>query len=349
MKFGKQLLEKALPEWKLYFLDYKALKMIIRQISNCADEEHIQQFFTKLSAEQEKIAKFYIDKESWCFQHFEKLNQQVRHLFNIYSQRDDQEKNQTIDIFYYTTKALLDFDRELIFLDDYVQLNSKAFHKILKKFDKRTGLNKKEEFLNEMNSNISMNFFNGENLSNMRKMLKELVQRVNKTKPEQSNNCKKVYTIGCFDVFHRGHENLFRAMREFGNFIVVGIHDDSSYFKLKNKHPVDNLEIRMNNIKPFVDIIFVIPATEPTPYIKAAVSQHDIDKHQVCYVRGEDMPDFPSRAWVEATMPVHLLPRSEGVSSTLLRTIYHDNVKEAYFAATDHLGRPIIDTNNTNN
>jgi len=342
MKFGKTLTEKALPEWKLYFLDYKALKVIIKQISSSTDEEHIQLFFTKLAAEQEKIVKFYLDKENWCLQHFEKLNQQARHLFNMNSQMSESEKTKTLDLFCYTTKALIDFDRELSFLDDYIQLNFKAFHKILKKFDKRTGLNKKEEFLNEMNSNLAMNFFNGENLNNLRKMLRELVQRVNKVKPEKTTDCKKVYTIGCFDVFHRGHENLFRAMKEFGNFLVIGIHDDLSYFKLKNKHPVDNLETRIKNIKPFVDIVFVIPDTEPTTYIKAAVSQQDIEKHQVCYVRGEDMPDFPSRAWVEAVMPVHLLPRSEGVSSTLLRTIYHDNVKEAYFAATDHLGRPII-------
>lgn len=59
------------------------------------------------------------------------------------------------------------------------------------------------------------------------------------------------------------------------------------------------------------------------------------------------MPDFPGREYVEARMPVYLLPRSEDVSSTLLRTIYHCDDKEhavaAAFADTDEVGRPIMD------
>lgn len=43
----------------------------------------------------------------------------------------------------------------------------------------------------------------------------------------------QVYTVGCYDLFHRGHENLFKALRDFGRFIVAGIHDDASYLALK--------------------------------------------------------------------------------------------------------------------
>ena len=68
-----------------------------------------------------------------------------------------------------------------------------------------------------------------------------------------------VYTIGCFDLFHIGHQNVLASLREFGYFIVAGIHDYESYFQLKNKYTIDNLEARMNNLKPFVDQLFVIP------------------------------------------------------------------------------------------
>jgi hypothetical protein len=59
------------------------------------------------------------------------------------------------------------------------------------------------------------------------------------------------------------------------------------------------------------------------------------------------MPEFPGREFVEGRMPVFLLPRSEDVSSTLLRTIYHcddkDRAVAAAFAETDEVGRPIFE------
>ena len=35
--------------------------------------------------------------------------------------------------------------------------------------------------------------------------------------------------------------------------VIVGIHDDDSYFRLKNKVPIDNTEKRMANVKKYVD------------------------------------------------------------------------------------------------
>jgi len=156
---------------------------------------------------------------------------------------------------------------------------------------------------------------------------------------------RKVYTIGCFDLFHRGHANVLMSLREFGHFIVCGIHDDESYFKLKKKYPIDNLEKRMNNVKLYVDQIYVIPSTDPLPFIKAAVSAQDIDAGLCCYARGDDMLNFPSRDWVETVMPVHFLPRTEGCSSSLIRTIYHatDSMvrEKAAFAKTRYDGKPV--------
>ena len=44
-------------------------------------------------------------------------------------------------------------------------------------------------------------------------------------------------------------------------------------FRLKKKHPIDDLKTRMSCVKPFADVVFVIPDTDPTPYMKAAVPQ----------------------------------------------------------------------------
>ena len=134
---------------------------------------------------------------------------------------------------------------------------------------------------------------------------------------------EKVYTIGCFDLFHQGHKNLLKTLCNFGTYIIVGIHDDNSYFKLKNKYPIDTLEIRINNIKEYVDQIYVIPATDPTLYIKSMISNKDIEKNNCCYVRGEDMLQFPSREYIESIMPIYFLSRTHNVSSTLIRNLYH--------------------------
>jgi glycerol-3-phosphate cytidylyltransferase-like family protein len=63
----------------------------------------------------------------------------------------------------------------------------------------------------------------------------------------------QVYTVGCFDLMHHGHSNLLAIMRcampcfrcvtlsksaccrHFGNNVIIGIHDDESYFKLKGE------------------------------------------------------------------------------------------------------------------
>lgn len=101
----------------------------------------------------------------------------------------------------------------------------------------------------------------------------------------------------------------------------------------------------MENVKPFVDMIYVIPSTDPLPFIKNAVSAQDIDAGLCCYARGDDMLNFPSRDWVESVMPVHFLPRTEGCSSSLIRTIYHatDSAtrEKAAFAKTRYDGKPV--------
>ena len=129
-----------------------------------------------------------------------------------------------------------------------------------------------------------------------------------------------IYTIGCFDWFHYGHLNLFLKMKKLGNEIIVGIHDDDSIEKLKklNKKQHQSIDIRMSNIKPYCDRIFVIPSTDPTFFIKCMIKNTD-NKSNSCFVRADDMPNFPGRKLIETKMNVILLPYTHGISSTLIR------------------------------
>jgi cytidyltransferase-like protein len=250
----------------------------------------------------------------------------------------------------YAKKSLVTFKRELDLLLEFLEINTTAFSKILKKFDKQTGSSLREERLASI---LGRNdFLKGDKLRDMRDTVEDLIDEVNTLKPRLPLGWenRKVYTIGCFDLFHRGHQNVLMSLREFGAFIVAGIHDDESYYQLKKKYTIDNLETRMKNVKPFVDQIFVIPSTDPLLYIQSMVSDQDIANGSCCYARGDDMLDFPGRPWVESVMPVHFVPRTEACSSTLIRTIYHADSAEirakAAFAKTRYDGKPIDENGN---
>mmetsp|Transcript_29040 Transcript_29040/g.62235 ORF Transcript_29040/g.62235 Transcript_29040/m.62235 type:complete len:415 (+) Transcript_29040:1015-2259(+) len=252
--------------------------------------------------------------------------------------------------FIYAKKSLVTFQREIDLLIEFLEINRTAFYKILKKFDKHTDSSFQKERLEKILERNA--FLNGEELRLIKGMVKGLIDEVVSLKPRLPNGWenRKVYTIGCFDLFHRGHQNVLLSLREFGAYLVVGIHDDESYFKLKNKYTIDNLETRMENVKPFADQIYVIPSTDPLMYIKSMVSDQDVANGSCCYARGDDMLNFPSREWVESVMPVHFVPRTEGCSSTLIRTIYHsesqDLRQKAAFAKTRYDGKPIDEHGN---
>lgn len=42
---------------------------------------------------------------------------------------------------------------------------------------------------------------------------------------ELDTRVDKIYTVGCFDLFHHGHVKLIQRMREFGKKVIIGVHD----------------------------------------------------------------------------------------------------------------------------
>ncbi|XP_025076132.1 uncharacterized protein LOC112553248 isoform X2 [Pomacea canaliculata] len=126
----------------------------------------------------------------------------------------------------------------------------------------------------------------------------------------------KVYTVGCFDLFHKGHIRLLQRMRSIGKQVIVGVHDSRSIYMLKKRVPVDSTEKRMLNVKQYADVVFCIAGTDPSTFLACAFAGR---QETSLYVRGDDMPDFPARELCEQLMPVTFLPYTPGVSSTKLR------------------------------
>lgn len=71
--------------------------------------------------------------------------------------------------------------------------------------------------------------------------------------------------------------------------------------------------------------MFCIGNTDPTTYLFSVVA---LSAYQTAlYVRGDDMPSFPSRPYIQSVMPVCLLPYTHGVSSTQLRKLKYAHIK----------------------
>ena len=129
----------------------------------------------------------------------------------------------------------------------------------------------------------------------------------------------EIYSVGCFDFFHKGHENILNYMKQIGKTVIVGVHDDRSIERLKNlsKFQHQPIEKRVRNVKTRCDVVFVIPNTDPTLYIEMI---HNKDpKLKQAFVRADDNSSFPGREYVGKVMEIKLYPYTQGVSSTQIR------------------------------
>ena len=135
----------------------------------------------------------------------------------------------------------------------------------------------------------------------------------------------KVYTIGCFDLFHEGHRILLQRMRQFGRQVIVGVHDSRSIQKLKSRVPVHGVETRMTNVKRYADQVYCVAGTDPSPFLTCIV--HLYENETALYLRGDDMIDFPSKHVVEELMPIKFLPYTNGISTSELRQELFPHIK----------------------
>lgn len=69
---------------------------------------------------------------------------------------------------------------------------------------------------------------------------------------------KKVLAFGTFDIFHPGHESYLKQARALGDFLVVAIARDQTVKKVKGKEPLNNEQVRLNNIQKLKMVDWVI-------------------------------------------------------------------------------------------
>lgn len=127
-----------------------------------------------------------------------------------------------------------------------------------------------------------------------------------------SKSMKTVITYGTYDLLHQGHINLLRRARELGDYLIVGVTNDS-FDRDRGK-----LNVR-NNVLERVDAVRATGLADEI-IIEDYVGQKidDIQRYEVdVFAIGSDWEgEFD---YLREFCEVVYLPRTEGISSTMLR------------------------------
>lgn len=124
---------------------------------------------------------------------------------------------------------------------------------------------------------------------------------------------KKVITYGTYDLLHQGHINLLRRAKELGDYLVVGVTSDS-FDQGRGK-----LNVRNN-------VLERVEAVKATGYADEVIIEDylgqkidDIQKYDIdIFAIGSDW--IGKFDYLNEYCRVVYLPRTEGISSTQLRT-----------------------------
>lgn len=124
---------------------------------------------------------------------------------------------------------------------------------------------------------------------------------------------KKVITYGTYDMLHPGHINLLRRAKALGDHLIVGLSTDA-FNAVKKKDAFYTYEERRLVVAAIRYVDDVIPEHCWEQKI-ADIQTHEID----IFVMGSDWSghfDF-----LKPYCEVVYLPRTEGISTTSIRTV----------------------------
>ena len=125
------------------------------------------------------------------------------------------------------------------------------------------------------------------------------------------------YTTGVFDMFHIGHLNILKKAKEQCDYLIVGVSTDELVMSYKHKTPIINYEERAEIVKSIRYVDQVVPQTNRNKF--AAWEKFKFDKMFVGDDwKNSDVFNEAQKRLKEVGAEVVYLPRTEGISSTLL-------------------------------
>lgn len=145
---------------------------------------------------------------------------------------------------------------------------------------------------------------------------------------------KTVITYGTFDMFHIGHLNILKRLKEKGDRLIVAVSTDD-FNAIKGKKPIIPFEQRIEIVRAIKYVDLAIPEDN------WAQKRTDIDKYGVdVFGIGEDWKGkFDD---LEDKVEVYYLPRTEGISTTELKRVlsnFDDQKVDALKGALDVIGQ----------
>ena len=123
---------------------------------------------------------------------------------------------------------------------------------------------------------------------------------------------KTVITYGTFDVLHQGHINLLRRAKELGDYLIVGV-------------TTDNFDMERGKLNTRDSVMKRIQAVKETGYADEVIIEEykgqkidDVQRYDVdVFAIGSDWEGYFD--YMKEFCEVVYLPRTEGISSTMLR------------------------------
>ena len=131
---------------------------------------------------------------------------------------------------------------------------------------------------------------------------------------------KKVITYGTYDLLHQGHINLLRRAKELGDWLIVGVTNDSFDRDRGKLNVRNNVLERVEAVKAtgYADQIII------EDYVGQKID--DIQKYDVdIFAIGSDWEG--KFDYLNEFCKVVYLPRTEGISSTMLREKSQEEIK----------------------
>lgn len=131
---------------------------------------------------------------------------------------------------------------------------------------------------------------------------------------------KKVITYGTYDLLHQGHINLLRRAKALGDYLIVGVTNDNFDRERGKLNVRNNVLERIEAVKAtgLADEIII------EDYVGQKID--DIQKYEVdIFAIGSDWEG--KFDYLNEFCKVVYLPRTEGISSTMLRNESQESVK----------------------